>query len=162
MVVGEQPGEYENQHGQPFTGPAGQLLDSVLARAGLERAALYLTYAVKHYKWETVGHERIHRTPARREVEACQYWLEKELAQIAPRVVVTLGATALKALTGPHVNLSEYVGQTIAHNGRLILPTWHPAYVLRTADACLRDDIVASMATAFRRAAELSGVRKPC
>ncbi|MDQ0624636.1 DUF4130 domain-containing protein [Paraburkholderia graminis] len=159
MVVGEQPGEYENQHGVPFTGPAGQLLDSVVARAGLERAALYLTYAVKHYKWEIVGRERIHRTPAQREVEACQYWLDKELAQLAPRVVVALGPTALRALTGAHVNLSEYAGRTISHGGRIIVPTWHPAYALRTADPRLRDDIVARIATAFRWAAELAGRR---
>lgn len=156
MVVGEQPGEYENQHGEPFAGPAGQLLDIVLARAGLERAALYLTYAVKHYKWETLAEQRVHRTPVRREVEACQYWLEKELTQIAPRVVVTLGATALKALTDAHVNLSEYLGQTIAHGGRLIVPTWHPSYALRTADARLRDDVVATIVTAFSRAAALA------
>ncbi|MFM0738133.1 UdgX family uracil-DNA binding protein [Paraburkholderia xenovorans] len=155
MVVGEQPGEHDNQHGTPFTGPAGQLLDEVLARAGLEREALYLTYAVKHYKWETIGHQRVHRTPVRREVEACGYWLEQELAQVAPRVVVTLGATALKALTGAHVNLSEYLGQTIAHGGRLIVPSWHPAYALRTADARLRDDIVATIVAAFRQAVRL-------
>ncbi|MFM0503771.1 UdgX family uracil-DNA binding protein [Paraburkholderia caffeinilytica] len=156
MVVGEQPGEHENQHGEPFTGPAGQLLDVVLARAGLKREALYLTYTVKHYKWETLDHQRVHRTPAWREVEACQYWLEKELTRIAPRVVVTLGATALKALTGAHVNLSEYLGQTIAHEGRLIVPAWHPSYALRTVDARLRDDIVATIAAAFGRAAALA------
>ena len=156
MAVGEQPGEHENQHGEPFTGPAGQLLDTVLARAGLERTALYLTYAVKHYKWEVLDQQRVHRTPARREVEACQYWLEQELTQIAPRVVVTLGATALKALTGAHVSLSEYLGQTIAHRGRLIVPTWHPSYALRTADARLREDIVGSIVTAFSRAAALA------
>jgi DNA polymerase len=156
MVVSEQPGEHENQHGEPFTGPTGQLLDTVLARAGLERKALYLTYAVKHYKWETLDQQRVHRTPARREVEACQYWLEKELARVAPRVVVTLGATALKALTGAHVNLSEYLGQTIAHGGRLIVPAWHPSYALGTADARLREDIVATIVTAFAGAAALA------
>ncbi len=156
MVVGEQPGEFENQHGEPFTGAAGQLLDAVLARAGLERTALYLTCAVKHYKWETLDQQRVHRTPVWREVEACQYWLEKELTRIAPRVVVTLGATALKALTGAHVNLSEYLGQTIAHDGRLIVPAWHPSYALITADARLRDDIVATIAAAFGRAAALA------
>ncbi|MFM0346016.1 UdgX family uracil-DNA binding protein [Paraburkholderia sp. RL17-347-BIC-D] len=156
MVVGEQPGEHENQHGAPFTGPAGQLLDTVLARAGLDRAALYLTYAVKHYKWETLEQQRVHRTPARREVEACQYWLEHELTQIAPRVVVTLGATALKALTGAHVNLSEYLGQTIDHGGRLIVPTWHPSYALKMMDGRLREDIVAGMVAAFSRAAGLT------
>ncbi|MFM0339358.1 UdgX family uracil-DNA binding protein [Paraburkholderia fungorum] len=153
MVLGEQPGEAENQHGEPFTGAAGQLLDTVLARAGLERAALYLTYAVKHYKWETFDQQRVHRTPAWREVEACEYWLEEELTRIAPRVVVTLGATALKTLTGPHINLSEYLNQTIAHGGRLIVPTWHPSYALRTADARLREDIVATIVKAFGRAA---------
>lgn len=162
MVVGEQPGEYENQHGEPFTGPAGQLLDIVLARAGLQRSALYLTYAVKHYKWETLDQQRVHRTPAPREVEACQYWLERELTQIAPRVIVTLGATALKALTGAHVNLSEYLGQTIARDGRLIVPTWHPSYALRTADARLREDIVAAIVAAFRRAAELAAEGTSC
>ncbi|TDY22727.1 DNA polymerase [Paraburkholderia sp. BL6665CI2N2] len=156
MVVGEQPGEHENQHGVPFMGPAGQLLDTVLARAGLDRAALYLTYAVKHYKWETLEQQRVHRTPARREVEACQYWLDHELAHIAPRVVVTLGATALKALTGAHVNLSEYLGQTIDHGGRLIVPTWHPSYALKMADSRLREDIVAGMVTAFSHAATLA------
>jgi uracil-DNA glycosylase len=161
MVVGEQPGEYENQHGEPFTGAAGQLLDAVLARAGLQREALYLTYAIKHYKWETFDQQRVHRTPAWREVEACHYWLEKELARIGPRVVVTLGATALKALTGAHVNLSEYLGQTIAHDGRLIVPAWHPSYALRIADARLRDDVVATIATAFRRAAALAAGGAP-
>ncbi|MGF6771603.1 putative DNA metabolism protein [Paraburkholderia sp. GAS199] len=164
MVVGEQPGEHENQHGTPFSGPAGQLLDSILARAGLERETLYLTYAVKHYKWETPGRQpgqaapqqRVHRPPARREVEACQFWLDDELARVAPRVVVTLGATALKALTGAHVNLSEYLGQTIAHGGRLIVPAWHPAYALRTADVRLRDDIVATIVAAFAHARSLA------
>lgn len=155
MVVGEQPSEQEDRQGEPFTGPAGQLLDAVLARAGVERAALYLTCAVKHYKWELLDQQRVHRTPARREVEACHYWLEEELARIAPRVVVTLGPTALKALTGAHVNLSEYLGQTIAHGGRLIVPTYHPSYALRTADARLRNDIEATIVTAFSRAAKL-------
>lgn len=165
MVLGEQPGEYENQHGKPFTGAAGQLLDAVLTRAGIERAALYLTYAVKHYKWETIDQQRVHRTPAWREVEACEYWLEEELTRVAPRVVVTLGATALKALTGPHINLSEYLDQTIAHGGRLIVPTWHPSYALRTADARLRESVVATIAKAFSRAAALAAegekVREP-
>ena len=168
MAIGEQPGEYENQHGEPFGGAVGQLLDTVLARAGVERAALYLTYAVKHYKWEMASEarsiprqpgpqhangQRVHRAPERSEVEACGYWLDEELTRVAPRVVVTLGPTALKALTGAHVNLSEYLGLTIAHRGYLIVPTWHPSYALRTADARLREDIVANIVAAFRRAA---------
>ncbi|SDR23764.1 DNA polymerase [Paraburkholderia fungorum] len=164
MAVGEQPGEHENRHGKPFTGAAGQLLDVVLERAGLDRDRLYLTYAVKHYKWEApdqqlrrqAGQQRVHRAPEPREVEACQFWLAQELSQVAPRVVVALGATALKTLTGLHVNLSEYLGQTIAHDGRLIVPTWHPSYALRTADAGLREDIVEAIVMAFRRAAVLA------
>jgi DNA polymerase len=156
MAIGEQPGEHENQNGEPFRGLVGQLLDTVLARAGLERATLYLTYAVKHYKWETFDRQRVHRTPELREVEACQHWLEQELTRVTPRVIVTLGATALKALTGAHVNLSEYLGQTIAHRERVIVPTWHPSYALKTADARLREDIVDNIVTAFRRAATLA------
>lgn len=169
MAIGEQPGEHENQHGAPFTGEAGQLLDIVLERAGLGRDRLYLTYAVKHYKWETpdqqlqrqTGQRRVHRTPEPREVEACQFWLEQELSRVAPRAIVTLGATALKALTGPHVNLSEYLGQTIAHGGHLIVPTWHPSYALRTVDARLREDVIATIVTAFRRAAALAAGARP-
>jgi uracil-DNA glycosylase len=165
MAVGEQPGEYENQHGEPFAGIAGELLDRVLTHAGLSRERVYLTYAVKHYKWETPANlsrqpssvaRRVQRTPEPREVEACRHWLEQELSRVAPRVVVTLGATALKALCGPHVNLSEYLGQTIVHDGRLIVPTWHPAYALRMTDTPLRENIVAAMETAFRRAAALA------
>ena len=169
MAIGEQPGEHENQHGKPFTGAAGQLLDIVLARAGFARDKLYLTYAVKHYKWETPnqqlqrqsGQRRVHRTPEPREVEACQFWLEQELSRVAPRVVVTLGATALKALTGAHVNLSEYLGQTITHGGHLIVPTWHPSYALRTVEAELREEVIATIVTAFRRAALLAAGAEP-
>lgn len=156
MLVGEQPGKQDDRDGQPFSGPAGQLLDEVLARAGLDRASLYLTHAVKHFKWESQGRRRLHRTPASREIDACHHWLEVELAEVAPRVVVTLGATALKALAGPHISLSEYLGQTIAHEGRLIVPTYHPSYALRAPDTGLRDEIVATLVAALARAAALA------
>ena len=118
----------------------------MLARAGLEREALYLTYADKDYKWETLDQQRVHRTPVWRELEACQYWLEKELAQVRATRGRHAGRDGVANVTGPHVNLSEYLGQTIAHDGRLIVPTWHPSYALGMTDATLRDDVVATIA----------------
>ncbi len=100
ILVGEQPGDQEDREGKPFVGPAGQLLDEVIVEAGLARNALWLTNAVEHFKWEADGDECLHSTPAQREREACRYWLEEEMTRVAPKVVVALGATALKALTG--------------------------------------------------------------
>ena len=89
---------------------------------------------MKHFKWESQGKERLQQQPAQREREACRFWLDEELARIAPKVVVALGATALKSLTGHRTALSEYLGKTIEHKGRLIVPTYHPSYALRVMD----------------------------
>ena len=132
MLVGEQPGDQEDLAGLPFVGPAGQLLDRALARAGLTRRAVYVTNAVKHFKWEPRGKRRMHKTPAQREVAACSYWLGAELAQVRPRVLVALGSTALKALTGnPHATLKDAMGKPFQHHGRWIVAVYHPSYVLR-------------------------------
>ncbi|HLX01692.1 MAG TPA: TIGR03915 family putative DNA repair protein [Trinickia sp.] len=166
MLVGEQPGEQDALSGEPFRGAAGELLDDVLRRAGLERASLYMTNAVKHSKWEMLETPRqtaqgqavlrVHKTPAPNEVEACGYWLDEELERVQPRAVVAFGATALRALTRQPLNLSEYLGQTLAHDGRLIVPTYHPAYALRTPDAKLREEIVATLVAALTRAKQLA------
>ncbi|WP_206997000.1 TIGR03915 family putative DNA repair protein [Trinickia mobilis] len=166
MLVGEQPGEQDALSGEPFRGAAGELLDDVLRRAGLERASLYVTNAVKHSKWETLETPRqtaqgqstlhVHKTPAPNEVEACGYWLDEELKRVQPRAVVALGATALRALTRQPLSLSEYLGQTIAHDGWLIVPTYHPAYALRTRDAKLREEIVATLVAALTRAGHIA------
>jgi probable DNA metabolism protein len=135
MLVGEQPGDQEDLAGAPFVGPAGKLLDRVCQAAGVERRTLYLTNAVKHFKWEPRGKRRLHKTPAQREIEACGYWLDKELAQVRPAVIVALGTTALKALLGTsNVTLKDTLGQPIRHEGRWIVTVYHPSYVLRVPD----------------------------
>ena len=132
MLVGEQPGDQEDLSGVPFTGPAGKVLDDAMRQAGVDREQAYLTNAVKHFKWEPRGKRRIHKTPAQREVDACNPWLRKELASVAPTVVVALGSTALRALTGRRdISLSAVQGQALQVDGRWVVPTWHPSYVLR-------------------------------
>jgi DNA polymerase len=149
MLVGEQPGDQEDREGKPFVGAAGALLDEVLAEAALPRASLYLTNAVKHFKWEAHGEERAHLAPAQREREACRYWLEEELKRIAPKVVVALGATALKALTGHRTALSEYLGKTIEHKGHIIVPTYHPSYLMRLTDDKVRAEVFGTIVEAL-------------
>jgi uracil-DNA glycosylase family protein len=100
MLVGEQPGEQEDLQGHPFVGPAGRLLDGVIEEAGIARGGVYITNAVKHFKWELRGKRRLHKKPGLREINACGVWLEQEIARVAPVVIVALGSTALRALTG--------------------------------------------------------------
>ena len=132
MLVGEQPGDQEDLAGMPFVGPAGQLLDRAMGKAGVERRMVYLTNAVKHFKWAPRGKRRLHKTPAQREVDACRYWLEGELDLVGPAVLVALGSTALKAVTGnPHAALKDVLGQPFRHQGRWVVAIYHPSYVLR-------------------------------
>lgn len=155
MLVGEQPGDQEDRAGKPFVGPAGELLDDALAAAGIDRRQVYITNAVKHFKWELRGKRRMHKTPAQKEVAACHYWLEAELASVAPNVIVALGATALKAiLQSPGVALKDYLGQPVERDGRWIIATYHPAYALRVpgseARAAARQAIVDALLAAER------------
>lgn len=156
MLVGEQPGDQEDLAGKPFVGPAGQLLDQVLAEAGIERRAVYLTNAVKHFKWEPRGKRRLHKTPAQREIEACGYWLEQELAQVRPEVIVALGSTALKAVLGTsHVALKDTLGQPIRHGGRWVVTVYHPSYVLRVPDEAAKAQAMTVMVDGLRLAQRL-------
>src|SRR6185295_13681984 len=100
MLVGEQPGDEEDRKGQPFVDPAGRLLDRALEAAGIDRGKIYVTNAVKHFKWTPRGKRRLHKTPAQREIEACEQWLQGEIQALQPRVIVCLGATAAHALLG--------------------------------------------------------------
>ena len=132
MFVGEQPGDQEDLAGHPFVGPAGALLDKVCEAAGVDRARLYVTNAVKHFKWEPRGKRRLHKTPAQKEIEACHYWLDKELAHVKPTVIVALGATALKSIMRTaNVTLKNSMGKPVFHEGHWIVTTYHPSYVLR-------------------------------
>jgi DNA polymerase len=132
MLVGEQPGDHEDLAGQPFVGPAGQLLDQALARVGLDRGQLFLTNAVRHFKHELRGRRRIHKTPAQREAAACHPWLLREIELVQPGALLALGATAARALLGPGVTLADARGRWWpGPGGRPVRVTWHPAALLR-------------------------------
>jgi probable DNA metabolism protein len=162
MLVGEQPGDQEDVQGKPFVGPAGQLLDRALRAAALERRQVYLTNAVKHFKWTPRGKRRLHKTPAQREVEACHYWFERELAQVAPKVVVALGSTALKAVLGnPHAALKDMLGKQLANDGRWVVAIYHPAYALRVPDSAAREATFQVMVEGLRLAHTLAQGERP-
>ena len=139
MLVGEQPGDEEDRKGLPFVGPAGRLLDRALEAAGVEREHLYVTNAVKHFKWEASGRKsgkrRLHKTPAQREVDACHPWLEREIAAVKPRVIVALGATAAKAVIGRHFRVSLERGRFVESGlAPYVFATLHPSALLRLRD----------------------------
>jgi uracil-DNA glycosylase len=161
MVVGEQPGDQEDLQGKPFVGPAGALLDDALMEAGIDRKQVYITNAVKHFKWEPRGKRRMHKTPAEREVDACRYWIEREFATHEPQVVIALGATALKSiLQKSTAKLQASMDQAIDHDGRRIIATFHPSYALRAPDADTRQRAYRAIVDAFRQARELIGHSK--
>jgi uracil-DNA glycosylase len=136
MLVGEQPGDAEDRKGHPFVGPAGQLLDRALEAAGVDRDDLYVTNAVKHFKWQLQGKRRLHKTPAQREIEACHRWLEGEIAAVQPRVIVCLGATAAKAVIGPAFRVSTMRGRFVeSPHAPHVFATLHPSALLRLRDA---------------------------
>jgi DNA polymerase len=147
MMIGEQPGDIEDRQGEPFVGPAGGVLDRALAEAGLDRRALYLTNAVKHFRWKstTRSSRRIHEKPSASQMTACQPWLAAELTAVRPRVVVTLGATAAASLFGSSFRLSAHRGEQLqwppvdgpfAHSRariEAVIATIHPSAVLRAS-----------------------------
>lgn len=132
MLVGEQPGDREDLQGRPFVGPAGRLLDAALHQLGWPRDALYLTNAVKHFKFEMRGKRRMHKTPAQQEIDICLQWLERELALVKPDAVVALGATAARTLAGRPVGVLRERGHWIKRaDGLRVLITLHPSALLR-------------------------------
>jgi DNA polymerase len=135
MLVGEQPGDQEDTQGRPFVGPAGRLLEQALEQAGIDRDDAYLTNAVKHFKWEARGKRRIHAKPARSEQVACRPWLEAELAVVAPRVLVCLGATAAQSLLGKQFRVTKERGRWLdSELAEHVTATIHPSAVLRQRD----------------------------
>ncbi|MCS6986213.1 MAG: UdgX family uracil-DNA binding protein [Sphingomonadaceae bacterium] len=132
MLVGEQPGDQEDLQGRPFVGPAGQLLDRALRAAGIDRPQVYITNAVKHFKFMAIGKRRLHQSPDAREIETCRWWLEQELELVRPAVVVMLGASAGRALLGRAVVVARERGRPLSlSGGRRGLLTVHPSYLLR-------------------------------
>src|SRR2546421_544872 len=135
MLVGEQPGDEEDKKGLPFVGPAGRLLDRALEAAGVARDDIYVTNAVKHFKWQARGKRRLHKTPAQREIEACHQWLEGEIAAVKPHVIVCLGATAAKAVISRDFKVSTQRGQfTESGLAPYVFATFHPSALLRLQD----------------------------
>jgi DNA polymerase len=136
LFVGEQPGDQEDRQGEPFVGPAGALLDKALADAGFARTEVYLTNAVKHFKWEPRGKRRIHKKPRVSEIKACRPWLEAELRAVTPVVVVCLGATAAQAVLGASFKLMQSRG-TVQRSelSPRVVATIHPSAVLRAPDS---------------------------
>ena len=135
MLVGEQPGNDEDLTGHPFVGPAGKLLDRALAEAGIDRATVYVTNVVKHFKWEPRGKRRIHKKPSAREIAACRPWLDTEIALVKPRAIVCLGATAAQALLGRQFKVTARRGEAIPSPlAPLVLATVHPSSILRAPD----------------------------
>ena len=132
VLVGEQPGNQEDLQGKPFVGPAGRILDQALEQAGIDRGAVYITNAVKHFKWIRKGKLRIHKKPRAEEIEACRPWLDAEIALNRPKVIVCLGATAAQALLGSKFRLTQHHGEFISTPEKPpITATLHPSAVLR-------------------------------
>jgi uracil-DNA glycosylase len=137
MFVGEQPGDREDVEGRPFVGPAGKLLDQALEDAGIDRTKVYVTNAVKHFKWTPAprGKQRIHKKPGAEELRACRPWLDAEIEQVRPKVVVALGATAAQALMGRQFRVTEHRGELLESDlGQLVSATVHPSSILRAPD----------------------------
>ena len=140
LFVGEQPGDHEDLAGKPFVGPAGKVFDDALAAAGIAREEVFVTNAVKHFKWEPRGKKRIHAKPSAGEVKACRPWLETELAIVKPRVVVCLGATAAQTLMGPRFKITVERGKFFETPwAPWLTATYHPSAILRMPDAAARE-----------------------
>jgi DNA polymerase len=135
MLVGEQPGDAEDLSGHPFVGPAGKLLDKALTAAGIDRAQVYVTNVVKHFKWEPRGKRRIHKKPNAGEIAACRPWLDTEIALVKPRAIVCLGATAAQTLLGRGFKVTAHRGEFIKSPlAPIVLATVHPSSLLRAPD----------------------------
>jgi DNA polymerase len=155
FLIGEQPGDQEDRQGMPFVGPAGRVLDEGLEEAGIDRSHVYVTNAVKHFKWTPRGKRRIHARPNRSEVLACHHWLERELEVVAPHVVIALGATAGQALWGPSFRVGASRGKKLTVGALPAVATIHPSVLLRERDASERARRMDDFVSDLRRADDL-------
>jgi uracil-DNA glycosylase len=165
VLVGEQPGDQEDKQGRPFVGPAGRVLDRALREAGIDRADVYLTNAVKHFKWTERGKRRIHQRPNRTEIKACGFWLDAEVGLIQPRLLVLLGAVAGEAVFGSRFRVGDHKGKVeeaaFGPWRGLVVSTIHPSAVLRGDGPEARErsfaGLVADLATAREAALNQPG-----
>ena len=135
VMVGQQPGDQEDKHGRPFVGPAGGILAKALADAGIERRAVFVTNAVKHFKFEQRGKRRLHKRPNAYEIDRCHWWLDFERTIVRPDIIVALGATAIRSVSGQPLAINKIRGRVMPlSDGGRMLATIHPAYILRIED----------------------------
>lgn len=156
MIVGEQPGDQEDLQGKPFVGPAGNLMNTLLEEAGIDRSKLYVTNAVKHFKWEPRGKRRIHEKPSSAEISACNPWLEAEIAAIQPKVIVCMGATAAQVLMGKSFRVTESHGVFVSSPyAERTMATVHPSAVLRAPTDQARHELRKQFVDDFKKVAKL-------
>ena len=160
LLVGEQPGDREDQQGKPFVGPAGQLLDKCLESAGINRAEVYVTNAVKHFKWEPRGKIRLHKKPNSLEIAACRPWLEAEISAVAPQLIVCLGATAAQTLLGSQFRLTKHRGEVFPTAYGPVTATIHPSAILRMPEPDAKEAEIASLVADLRVAAAHATARR--
>jgi len=163
MLVGEQPGDAEDLAGHPFVGPAGKLLNRALQDAGIDRADVYVTNVVKHFKWEPRGKRRIHKKPNAREIAACRPWLDTEIALVKPRAIVCLGATAAQSLLGRQFKVTAERGAFVQSPlAPLVMATVHPSSILRAPDDETRREELKRFTADLRKVARaLTSKRQP-
>jgi uracil-DNA glycosylase family protein len=156
MMVGEQPGDREDVEGRPFVGPAGRILDEALEAAGIPRASVYMTNAVKHFRWERRGKRRLHSKPSQVHIRACRPWLEAELKVVRPHLLVLLGATAAQSVMGSTFKVTQQRGKVLdSPLGARVLATLHPSSVLRSPDDASRKEAMNGLIADLMVAARL-------
>jgi uracil-DNA glycosylase family protein len=154
MFVGEQPGDQEDIEGKPFVGPAGKLLNTALEKAGIDRTKVYVTNAVKHFKWEPRGKRRIHKKPNAAEITACRPWLEAEIAALKPKLIVCLGATAAQSLLGRDFRVTQHRGEFLKSPlAPFVMATVHPSSILRAPDDDTRHEEMRRFIADLKKAA---------
>jgi DNA polymerase len=161
FLVGEQPGDREDQQGRPFVGPAGLLLDKCLESAGIDRRDVYVTNAVKHFKWEPRGKIRLHKKPNSLEIAACRPWLEVEIEAVQPQVIVCLGATAAQDLLGSQFRLTKHRGEVFPTKYGPVTATIHPSAILRMPEPKAKEAEIASLAADLKAAAQYVSAQRP-
>lgn len=160
MLLGEMPGDNEDELGHPFVGPAGRLLDDALREAGIVREDVYLTNAVKHFRWEPRGKRRLHKKPSRQQIEACRPWLQAEVLVVTPHVILCLGATAAQTMLGSAFRLNRNRGTFYQRKeSGWITATYHPSAVLRAPEKADRERKRAELVHDLRRARQLAKSR---
>jgi DNA polymerase len=161
MLIGEQPGDQEDLAGEPFVGPAGRLLREALHEAGLDPAEVYLTNAVKHFKWQPRGKRRIHEKPNREEVLACRMWLDEEINNVRPAMIVALGATAASALLGSTARVTRDRGRFFESTlAPWVSVTVHPSSILRAPDSAARRDARSAFVRDLKTFARKLGLKR--